>query len=371
MNYSYVDKNKEIERLSKRSENNRAASFGPSDESNNSFETRTNQKQNTASSNKQNTALIWEPKHVAFLDQHIFLGESAKIQETYNFINDQLTVLSDDLRNHREFPEEYKMVGYHLDETREGCYRIQLFSYNDKLGVNCTRLNGDSLALCSLWGKLKQALHEGEYYVDKFLVEGELEDDDEIFGDDDDDDLDRDSFLYLDFSRDEAFVSKMIADINDVNVGTHALMLLKFNFEKESNLSLVSGTQKFSQDLVDKTIERLSGNYVTLPVAVCAANILKKLLCEAGADVEISSEQLDAIIAAADSWCYESNTSRTITPTASEEASLYLTELIDTAKGLVTEDLDEMNIQQKIQRIQDKTHFRSVQNQTLTMLATN
>jgi len=312
--------------------------------------------------NLSRTPKLWEPQCEAFLDQHIFLAKSADAQSTYHFINVQLVDLSEGYQNFRVFEEEHKTVGHFLDETREGCYRIQCFSFNGKLGVNCTRLNGDSLAVCSLWNKLKQRLHEEGHYVDKFLVEDAETEDDEIFSSEDDH-VDLDSFKFLDFSRDKAFVSKLIEDILDVNVGTHALMLIKFNLQKENNLQLVS--DEFAQDLFNNTTERLSGQNVSLPVAVCAAHILTKMVAQAA--ITITFEQIRSILETAEKWCSESNPRETIVPTASEEASLLLTDLIPQALER-SGDVDEDDVQEYLRNIHDQTDFDTTRDATEAFL---
>jgi len=339
--------------------NTRAAGFSVADNHDpNDFQ---NPKK-AAVSESTNSPKLWEPACEAFLDQHIFLSKDADLQDTYTFINEQLTNLSEGYQNYRVFAEECKTVGYFLDETREGCYRIQCFKFEGNLGVNCTRLNGDSLAVCSLWSQLKQKLHEDNYYTDKFLAEAAETEDEDIFGPEDDD-LDLDSFKYLDFARDEAFVSKMVEDILDVNVGTHALMLLKFNFQNEKNLQIV--TDKFAQKLFDNTTERLSEGNVPLPVAVCAAHILTKMVAQAA--ITVTVEQISNILEAAEQWCFENNPSKTIVPTASQEAAFLLTDLIPRALEL-SGDIDENNVREHIQDIQNRTDFDTIRDATEAIL---
>jgi len=348
--------------------NDRAATLAPSGGPSLPTTTRTPAKESPAVSDKQSIVELWTPQHVAFLDQHIFLGESANAEETFDFINEQLADFSGGYKNFRVFPEDYKTVGYFLDETREGCYRIQMFTFNDKLGVNCTRLNGDSLALCSLWKNLKQSLHDNEYYVDKFLVDGDLDDDD-IFGDEDeDDDFDMNSFKYLDFSRDETFVSKLVSDVTDLNVGTHAMMLLKFNMEKESNQHLV--LEKFAQDLFDKTADRLAGHNVSLPDAVCAAHILSCLVSQGA--ITLTFEKLNSIIEAVEHWCAEDRTTSTIVPTASEEAALKLTELFPGVLEQISEELkSELEFEDRLKRIVASSDFNSVRDAGRSLISSN
>lgn len=317
---------------------------------------------NAVSAPGKNT--LWTPQHAAFLDQHIFLGKDARVQDTFNHINEQLLELSGDYQNFRVYPEEFKTIGYHLDETREGCYRIQLFTFNNKLGVNCTRLDGDSLALGSLWSKLKQSLHENNFYVDKFLAE-EVEED--IFSDEEDEDEETmDAFKYLDFSRDEAFVSKLVDDVLDFNVGTHALMLLKFNFQKEKNLQLVA--DKFSQKLFNNAVERLNLQYSTLPASICASHLIKNLVEQA--ELSVTAEQVNNMVSAAERLCAENEGSRTIVPTASEEASFLLLETVPQATEKVS-DVGELDIQDNLNRITKKTSFDQVRDSAEALIESN
>lgn len=322
-------------------------------------------KKSTAVSNKGSNTL-WTPQHRAFLDQHIFLNKDVEVESTYNFINDELKKFAG-FQNFRAYPEEFKTVGYHIDETREGCYRIQLFAYNNKIGVNCTRLDGDSLALGALWSKLKASLHENEYYVDKFLVDNDEEDD--IFDDEDDnEDMDVDAFKYLDFSRDEAFVNKLVDDVLDINVGTHALLLLKFNFQKEKNLQLVAN--KCAQKLFDNSVKLLNTEYSSLPAAICASHILKQLV-ENAPELSVSVEQVSNMASAALNLCAENEKSRTIVPTASEEATQFLLETIPEATDKISENKNDLDIQDDLQRIRNQTCFDDVRDAADDLIESN
>jgi len=317
------------------------------------------QQQSTAVTDEVNLYDLWTPSHIAFLDQHIWLSKGQTPEATFDFINQTLLTLSNDFQNFRVYPEEMKTIGYHLDETREGCYRLQLFSFKGKLGVNCTRMAGDSLALCSLWNALKRELHDSEFYVDKFIVEGEEmdEEDDEIFGEDGDED--EDSFKYLDFSRDPAFVSKMIDDIQDINVGTHALLLLKFNMQKERNLLLIS--ESFAQNLFDSSVQRLAEQNTTVPDAICLSHILTHLFEQTVTTLAVTLDQVGHILDAAEKWSAEDMNSKTIVPTSSEEASALLLATLSQAFKQVGEGAkDELNLEDRLSMISSKSQFEQV-----------
>lgn len=313
----------------------------------------------------------WEPKNLAFLDQHVFLGENTDIQGAYDFIVEQLTEFSRGFKNFRDFPEEYKVVGYHFDETRQGCYRIQLFVFEGKLGVNCTRLEGDSLAVSQMWSLLKNVLHKQQYYEDPFLMQVEAETDDEaFFSDFEDMDFDMDSFKFLDLSKDPDFTSKLIDEIEDMNVGTHALMLLNFNCQKESNLEFIAND--FGQNLFDRAVARLSDQtpQISLPDAVCISNLVCTLVATAA--LAVTAEQFKTIVDTAEEWCFESGTRKSVVPTASEEASHNLTRvlrpLFDSMPAEETSDLDSTS---QIENILEKTNFDTVKNNIAAYLATN
>jgi len=232
--------------------------------------------------------------------------------------------------------------------------------------MGCTRLDGDSLALGSLWSKLKASLHENNFYVDKFLVENNDEED--IFGDEDEDDNETmDAFKYLDFSRDEAFVNKLVDDVLDINVGTHALLLLKFNFQKEKNLQLVANN--CAQKLFDNSVKLLNTNYSTLPAAICASHILQQLVQEA--DLSVTVEQVSNMVSAAEKLCAEDKMSRTIVPTASEEACNLLLETIPEATDKISEDKNDLDIQDELQRISASTGFEQVRDSADALIESN
>jgi len=329
------------------------------------------QQQSTAVTDEINLYDLWTPSHIAFLDQHIWLSKGQTPEATFDFINQTLLTLSNDFQNFRVYPEEMKTIGYHLDETREGCYRLQLFSFKGKLGVNCTRMAGDSLALCSLWNALKRELHDSEFYVDKFIVEGEEmdEEDDEIFGEDGDED--EDSFKYLDFSRDPAFVSKMIDDIQDMNVGTHALLLLKFNMQKERNLNLFS-SESFAQNLFDSSVQRLAEQNTTVPDAICLAHILTHLFEQPVTTLAVTLDQVGHILDAAEKWSAEDMNSKTIVPTSSEEASALLLATLSQAFKLVGEGAkDELNLEDRLSMISSKSQFEQVKTAMNSLMEQN
>merc|ERR1712117_395691 len=135
----------------------------------------------------------------------------------------------------------------------------------------------------------------------------------------------------------------------------------------ENNLNLVA--EKFAQNLFDKSVDRLSGSNVTLPDAVCVAHILSALIAEAA--ISITAERLAGIMNAAEQWSFESNSQNTIVPTASEEASVLLTELLPKAIEQVSESTTELDIQDKIQRIVKKTNFNTVRNAAEALLGSN
>jgi len=313
----------------------------------------------------------WEPKNLAFLDQHVFLGENTDCQEAYDFIVEQLTEFSRGFKNFRDFPEEYKVVGYHFDETRHGCYRIQLFNFEGKLGVNCTRLEGDSLAVSQMWGLLKNVLHKQQFYEDPFLMQLEAETDDEdFFSDFDDVEFDLDSFKYLDLSKDPDFASKLIDEIEDLNVGTHALMLLNFNCNKESNLEFIA--KDYGQTLFDKAVARLSdqNSRISLPDAVCISNLVCTMV--AAAALAVTAEQFKTIVDTAENWCSETGSRKSVVPTASEEAAHNLTRvlrpLFDSIPAEQTDDLDSTT---QLTNMIEKTNFDTVRNNVDAFLTTN
>lgn len=313
----------------------------------------------------------WEPKDLAFLDQHVFLGENTDCQDAYDFIVEQLTQFSRDFKNFREFPEEFKVVGYHFDETRQGCYRVQLFEFEGKLGVNCTRLDGDSLAISQMWRLLKDVLHKQQFYEDPFLMQLEAETDDEpFFSDFDDVEFDLDSFKYLDLSKDPDFSSKLIDEIEDMNVGTHALMLLNFNCQKESNLTFIAND--FGQTLFDKAVSRLSDqtSQISLPDAVCISNLVCTMVATAA--LAVTAEQFKTIVDTAEEWCFENGSGKSVVPTASEEAAHNLTRvlrpLLDSIPAEETDDIDSTT---QIKNILEKTNFDTVRNNIDAFLAFN
>lgn len=301
----------------------------------------------------------WEPKDLAFLDQHIFLGENTDCQATYDFIVEQLLELSGGYKNFRDFPEEFKVVGYHFDETRQGCYRIQLFEYEEKLGVNCTRLDGDSLAVSQMWSVLKNILHETKFYEDPFLMQLEAETDDDAFFSDDDADFDLDSFKYLDLTRDPDFATKLIDEIEDTNVGTHALMLLNFNCNKESNLQLIAND--FGQTLFNKAVARLSDqtSQISLPDAVCISNLICTMVATAA--LAVTAEQFKTIVDTAETWCAEKGSRKSVVPTASEEAAHNLTRvLLPLHKSIPAEETEDLDSTTQLENILDITDFDTV-----------
>lgn len=311
------------------------------------------------------TQTIWNPYHVAFLDSHIYLNEKSNAPNTFHFINEQLRAINDDYQNFKVYEEEYKTIGYHIDDSRECCYRIQLFEFNNKLGVNMTRLSGDTLALYALWNTIKKSLHEHNFYVDVFLAEGPLDDD--LFGDEPEESgLDEDAFKYLDFTRDTGFVAKLIEDIKDQNVGTHSLLLLKLNLEKEQNMGLVA--EQFAQDLFEASMERISQHYNTMVDAICISHIITRLFEQA--TVTVTEQNVGSIVEAAEQWCAELD-NKTIVPTASEEASTILLEQLATAINLAGEISEDLELQEKLNSIVNRTSFDRARDAAEDMIGQN
>lgn len=310
----------------------------------------------------------WEPKDLAFLDQHVFLSETASCEDTYEYILEQLAENSRGFKNFREFPEEYKVVGYHFNDSRQGCYRVQLFEFEGKFGVNCTRLDGDALAVSQIWSLLKNSLHESKFYEDPFLMQLENETDDEPFFSDDED-FDMESFKFLDLSRDPHFVSKLVDEIEDITVGTHALMLLNFNCGKESNLDYLAS--QFGQTVFDKAVTRLAedASRITLPDAVCISSLICNMVAQAA--LAVTAEQFKTLIDTAEYWCVESGPRKTVVPTASEEAAHNLTSVLRPLFNSVSEgELNEMDSAQ-LNTIIEKTNFDSVRDNVDAFLTSN
>lgn len=311
----------------------------------------------------------WEPKDLAFLDQHLFLGETANCEDTYEYILEQLAETSRGFKNFREFPEEYKVVGYHFNDSRQGCYRVQLFEFEGKFGVNCTRLDGDALAVSQIWSLLKNALHERKFYEDPFLMQLENETDDEPFFSDDED-FDMESFKFLDLARDPHFVSKLVEEIEDMNVGTHALMLLNFNCGKESNLEYIAS--EFGQNLFDRATARLAedASRITLPDAVCISSLICNMVAQAA--LAVTAEQFKTLLDTADFWCVESGSRKTVVPTASEEAAHNLTSVLRPLFNLVPAgDLNETDSTAQLNNIIEKTNFDTVRDNVDAFLTSN
>lgn len=332
--------------------------------------------QNNSTSDKVNPSVttpaaqtIWNPYHVAFLDSHIYLNEKCTASETFEFINKQLLQINDDYQNFKVYEEQYKTIGYHIDDSRECCFRIQMFEFNEKLGVNITRLSGDTLALYDLWNTMKKSLHENEFYVDVFLAEGGL--DEQIFVDLDEPEeesagLDEDAFKYLDFTRDAGFVAKLIEDIKDQNVGTHSLLLLKLNLQKEQNMGLVA--EQFAQDLFEASMERISQHFNTMVDAICISHIITNLFEQA--TVNVTEQHVFNIVEAAEQWCGERD-NKTVVPTASEEASTILLEQLSTAIELAGEISEESELQEKLTSIVNRTSFDRARDAAEGMVAQN
>jgi len=310
------------------------------------------------------TQTIWNPYHVAFLDSHIYLNEKSNAPNTFQFIIEQLKAINDDYQNFKVYKEEYKTIGYHIDDSRECCYRIQLFEFNNKLGVNMTRLSGDTLALYALWNTIKKSLHEHNFYVDVFLAEGPL--DDNLFDEPEESALDEDAFKYMDFTRDTGFVAKLIEDIKDQNVGTHSLLLLKLNLEKEQNMGLVA--EQFAQDLFEASMERISQHYNTMVDAICISHIVTYLFEQA--TVTVTEQHVSSIVEAAEQWCAELD-NKTIVPTASEEASTILLEQLATAVNLAGDISEDLELQEKLNSIVNRTSFDRARDAAEEMIGQN
>jgi len=198
----------------------------------------------------------------------------------------------------------------------------------------------------------------------------EAETDDDLFFSDDDADFDMDSFKFLDLSRDPDFVSKMIDEIEDLNVGTHALMLLNFNCQKEANLRYLAN--EFGQTLFNKAVARLSdqNSQTSLPDAVCLSNLVCTMV--AAAPLAVTAEQFKTIVDTAEDWCFENGSRKTVVPTASEEAAHNLTRalrpLLDLIPAEETSDLDSTT---QLKNIIEKTNFDTVRDNVDAFLSSN
>lgn len=314
---------------------------------------------------------MWTVQDTAFLDQYVMLNDGCESDEVYQFLLDGLKEISNGFKNYREFQDEKKIIGNYFDETRQGCYRLELFNFENsksktdtRLGINCTRLEGDAFSVSKLWNKVKD-----ELIANNFL-EGDIdmnETDDESFFSDDEDFSDLDDFKYLNFSRDSGFVGRMINDIPDINVGTHSLLLLAFNLESKQNLKFLhnnSAQRNFAQEIFNNITQRLQqpdAAYVNLPVARCAGSIINSMIREKNSNGEsvitITPEQMKILLNTVINWGSESNESNRVTPTASEEATYLLTECLKSLSDAVTQPFDATEL---LEEISQTTEFDRV-----------
>jgi len=316
---------------------------------------------------------MWTVQDTAFLDQYVMLNDGSEADEVYQFLLDGLKEISNGFKNYREFRDEKKIIGNYFDETRQGCYRLELFNLENsksktdtKLGINCTRLEGDALSVSKLWNKVKDEL------IANSFLEGDIDmnetDDESFFSDDDDEDFsDMDDFKYLNFSRDSGFVGRLINDIADVNVGTHSLLLLAFNLESKQNLKFLhnnSVQRNFAQEIFNNITQRLQHTdaaYVDLPVARCAGSIINSMIREKDSKGEsvitIAPEQMKTLLNTIINWGSESDDASSVTPTASEEATFLLTECLKSLSDAVTRPFDATEL---LEEISQTTEFDRV-----------
>lgn len=297
---------------------------------------------------------VWQVSDKTFLDQHVMLNEDITADDCYSFLLDAIIDISEGFKNYREFEQEKKIIGYHFDEAREGLFRVELFQLKEALGVNCTRLDGDGFSVSNLWDRLKTSLAESDFIVEEMDIMNET--DDEYFLSDDEEDLDfdMDSFKYLDFARDPTFVNRLVQDIDDFNVGTHSLMLLAFNLLSDKNMDFISAN--YAQTIFDAIVERLRKPWVTVPVARCAARVIHKLM--KGKNVAVTVEQMQTILDTIQNWSVEDAPKRSVIPTASEEASVLLSQTFGLLLQQMAGSFDDLGTQ--VTDIVDNSDFESV-----------
>jgi len=325
----------------------RSAGFGDEDDGLVSGTSARPTKTTSQSTDQEASRGVWNIGDKTFLDQHIMLYDNVHPEVVFDHLLDEIKDLSGGFKNYREFYEEKKIIGFHFDETRQGLYRVELFEFQQQLGVNCTRLDGDGFAITGLWEQLKNSLIRSNFALGDSDM-GETDDEDFLsFSDDEEfsDDFDPASFKYLDLSRDPTFVNRLVSDIEDINLGTHSLLLLAFNLLSPNNLEFL--TEKFAQEIFDAIVLRLSKPFgVDLPVARCAARVLKSLV--KADSVQASVKQMRTILDAGLIWSSEDAPRKSVIPTASEEAAVILTSLYeDFTQSVSDSDSDELNQQVK------------------------
>lgn len=182
---------------------------------------------------------LWLPSHKAFLDQTIVLNEHSGPADTYLFINEQLKSIADDFQNFKTYDEEFKTVGYHLENERAGCYSIELFNAKEaeSIGINFSRYQGNAKALSSLWKEIKKRFSESNYYIDKFM--DNLGDNEHEVPEVDEEQME--ALKYITFSKDGTLVNLLIDDIKSGRKGVTAtaLLLLQHNLNKEENMEVI------------------------------------------------------------------------------------------------------------------------------------
>lgn len=310
---------------------------------------------------------LWEVHDESFLGLHVFVNDDASADDVYNCARDAVIDASNGFQNFREFPGQKSICGWYFDESRSGCFRIELFKHEEKLGINCSRLEGESLAVTQLWKIVKSHLLNEGHYTDEEEMSMAETDDEGFFSDEEGDfDFDMDMFKYLNFSRDPAFIERLINEIEDINVGAHSLMLLAFNCESQSNLDFLA--ENYGQQVFNKILLRLAqaeGTNVTLPVARCAANIIQHMVQQTALTVAVT--QMQTILSTIQYWSCEEGSRKNITPTASEEAACLLTASLGNIQNLAAEKFD----QTALQTILDTTDFDTVRDNVNHFLRAN
>lgn len=277
-----------------------------------------------------------------------------------------------EFKNHQAFPDTKSILGYHFEESRCGLYQIQLLEHKDELVMACNRLLGDAVAVDAFWTKMQKAMQEDGLYDDplgfpdeEFSFFSEEEEDDDLLLDFEDVD-----FRFLDFTQDPNYVLKLIRDIEDPNFDEHALLILAWNSQRESNMQCISEN---SQDLVDGIMACLKTHQDRLPVARCSALLLSKLV-QAGVNFTIYWEQFELILNTLACWALgeHARKSELTQISTSQEISFFLSVILPQVGSMMSGTPPDSCVEtfECLQRVVDDTKFEGVAENVSNFLET-
>lgn len=268
--------------------------------------------------------------------------------------------------NHQPNLHEKCIYGFLFSGAKYAEYKLDLFKYEGKMGVECIRLSGCAFLLNEFQDALEKQLRDSGYM--KFEDESDTESDFEIeFSDDEDVDF---SFgaptlapqsNFLDLTEDGDYVESLIEDIQNPNFQVDSLLTVAHNACQAENMKAL---QAYDTQLFSACVASLAAAGYGLAIVRSAVLIIAQLLKNDKGSLKVTGEQYTVIAATLLAWLSGNDANQTVT--VSEEVVDLIAQQLQTLNNRAQQTEECKNILNKVYSEAKSTHLRNSINRIIT-----